>query len=184
MKIILSIILTLLALSNALIFAISYLFPYVQPPVVQYVKPVINQEKQLYDLLNTIRTGDVNIEYLKLSFGNNEDTRGHYNDHSITISKDLGVDDSRRTLAHEYLHFVWFEVMTEVDRTRLGDALNAAYAKDPDMQIRMDIYIQNGIFNDSELFSIYCTESTDSYMLAIVQDCNKYIDRSKIVLTR
>jgi len=184
MKIILSIILTLLALSNALIFAIPYLFPYAQPTVVQYVKPVIKQEKQLYDLLGTIQTGDVDIEYLELSFGNLGDNRGQYNYYNITIRNNLGINELKRTLAHEYLHFVWFEVMTESERTRLGDALNAAYAKDPDMQIRMDVYIEKGTFQPTELFSIYCTESTDSYMLAIVQDCNKYIDRSKIVLTR
>ena len=74
--------------------------------------------------------------------------------------------------------------MTASKRVDLNEKLEVLLANDPAMQKRVEPYVKIDRLNNSELFSIYCTESTDSYILPILDECNKYIDRSKLVLTR
>lgn len=140
------------------------------------------QEPHLLQLLQSV--GATRIEDLTLTYISEKKydiQLGEYFGSTIQVAQGLTIEQETRTLAHEYLHYVWYKVMTVNDRIELNDKLQVLLANDPAMQKRVEPYVKIDRLNNSELFSIYCTESTDSYMLSIVEDCNKYIDRSKLL---
>ena len=153
----------------------------VLPPKVNNV-PIYN-DVSLQDKLKSV--GAIYADKLILQYADTDNEwRGEYGNGFIIMKEGVREDRELATLAHEYLHYIWLEVMTEDKRVELSGKLEALYAQDKDMQKRMQVYKDRGLLSPTELFSIYCTESTDSYMLTIVDECNKYIDRSKLVLTR
>lgn len=151
--------------------------------VVKKESPV--QEPHLRQLLQSV--GATQLEDLTLVYLDEKKydiQLGEYNGTTVEVAQGLTPDKELRTVAHEYLHYVWYKIMTTDKRIELNGKLQTLLANDAGMQKRVAPYVKIDRLNNSELFSIYCTESTDSYMLSIVDECNKYIDRSKLVLTR
>lgn len=151
--------------------------------VTQVVQEAPEQNTELLSILQSVGaeyTSDLSIVYGELPYN----ARGSYVDSTITIGQIDDPAQKNRTIAHEYLHHVWYTVMTDADIEKLTIKLKALVVNDSAMQKRIQRYVEYGVFNDSELFSIYCTESSDRYILTVVEECGKYIDRSKLVLTR
>lgn len=151
------------------------------PEVELEVKP--EQNAELIAILKSLgaeHTSDLSIVYGELPYN----ARGSYANGTVTIGQIDDPAQKNRTIAHEYLHHVWYTVMSKSERNVLAVELNALLEKDLAMQKRVQGYIDRGFMNDSELFTIYCTESSSSYILTIVDECDKYIDRSQLVLTR
>lgn len=109
------------------------------------------------------------------------DAKAVYSSLTIYVKPGIDLEKSKVVIAHEYLHYIWYEVMTEEQRNTITSKVVGLYAKDVAMQTRTIPYQNTDTLLPTELFSIYCTESTDSYMLSIVDECNKYIDRSKLL---
>jgi len=148
-----------------------------------YVPPI--QDPGLLSELQSLKATHISDIELRYDDPNAVATqKGSYKNKVLTVESSVSDEEEIRTLAHEYLHHVWYTVMTFKEHVNLSDRLTILLANDKDMQTRVSPYTETRTLNASELFSIYCTESTDSYMLSIVDECNKYIDRSKLVLTR
>lgn len=88
------------------------------------------------------------------------------------------------TIAHEYLHYIWYDKMTEDQKASLSSRLIVLYSSDQQAKDRMINYANANKLTPTEMFSIYCTESSDGYIESIVADCNKYINRSMLTLQR
>lgn len=89
--------------------------------------------------------------------------------------------------AHEYLHHVRFTVLDDKTKQKLTSDLIAMYGNDDYMHKRMKEYANAdaGILQPTELFSYYCTESSDRYLRRYVLDaCKAYIDRDAFNLAR
>lgn len=102
----------------------------------------------------------------------------------ITVQSGRDNLETDRIVAHEYLHHIWNSDLTKNDKDMLSSNLPSALASDSFMINRLAGYqgIQTSAF---ELFSFYCTESSDSFISAeVLELCNRYIDRSKLVLLR
>lgn len=144
------------------------------------------QESELLDRLTYL--GGTNTKGLSIVYSSKltDEARGEYDQNTNTIYVLQGREQrlTDRTIAHEYLHFIWDEALSDQERVDIDNKTEALYQRDADMQKRMEYYVGKGSFSYQEVFVIYCTESTDSYMLTIVEVCNKYIDRSKLVLVR
>lgn len=153
-----------------------------QEVVTKTVERKVAQDPHLLTVLKSVgatHTSRLNLSYLTTK--EVEGQRGAYNGNTVQVAQGLEPEQEKTTLTHEYLHYIWSKVMTVDDRIELDDKLQALLANDLAMQKRVEPYVKIDRLNNSELFSIYCTESTDSYMLSIVEDCNKYIDRSKLL---
>lgn len=153
-------------------------------------KAIVKQDPQLLALLVSLgatHTDDLNLAYEGIT---NEKYRGEYlhtDEHengSIRIRTGLDKNQETSALAHEYLHHVWYKVMPDADRNKLWPQLNIMLENDADMKHRTTSYADTNKLSATELFSIYCTESSDGYISPIVDECNKYIDRSKLVFSR
>lgn len=156
-----------------------------QEVVTKTVEQKVTQDPHLLAVLKSVgatHTSRLNLSYLTTK--EVEGQRGAYNGNTVQVAQGLEPEQEKRTLAHEYLHYIWSKVMTASKRVDLNEKLETLLANDAAMQERIKRYIEIDKLNNSELFSIYCTESTDSYILPILDECNKYIDRSKLVLTR
>jgi len=148
-------------------------------------KKVIYQDPKLLSQLESLGatyTSDLGLSYDDPNAVPSQ--KGSYRNKVLTVESSVSDEEEIRTLAHEYLHHVWYQVLSIEKRIDLTVKLETLLQGDKGMQSRVKLYVERDILNASELFSIYCTESTDSYMLSVVDECNKYIDRTKLVLTR
>ncbi len=112
------------------------------------------------------------------------DAKAVYSSLTIYVKPGIDLEKSKVVIAHEYLHYVWYEMMTEGQRSTVTSKVIGLYAKDIATQTRTIPYQNTNTLLPTELFSIYCTESSDKYIATILDDCSKYIDRSKLVLVR
>jgi hypothetical protein len=87
-------------------------------------------------------------------------------------------------IAHEYLHYIWYQRLSREDKDRLSSKLIALYSSDAEMRLRVENYLSSDKLIPTELFSIYCTESSDVYVVSILNDCNRYINRSSLSFIR
>jgi hypothetical protein len=155
-------------------------------PVITNVPPAITytQDPTLLGVLASVGATDIsklNIFYKELD---NQDYRGFYSGNTIQIKPGLDTEQEKRTVSHEYLHYIWYKVLTFDKTTELSSKVIELYIHDIDMQKRVSAYTDRNMLNTSELFSIYCTESSDSYSNILTDDCNKYINRWSLTLTR
>jgi hypothetical protein len=87
------------------------------------------------------------------------------------------------TLAHEYLHYAWGNLMSNGDKSLARSLSMDIYGRDDSLRN----HLENGsglsnVFEGVEQFAYYCTRYTDQYIgYDLVAVCNKYIDRSKLV---
>lgn len=149
--------------------------------------PVIQRPEQNAFLLEALlSTGVKNTEEISLVLHESlpNDARGYYGVKTISIKAGLDYEQTRRTVTHEYLHYIWYEVMTDEERLALSDKVLQAYSRDEEMKPRVAGYIAAGDLTSTELFSIYCTEVNDQIIASFVDECNKYFDRSTIQLLR
>lgn len=110
---------------------------------------------------------------------------GEYAYSDITIKRGLSVANERATVAHEYLHHVWFTTLDDVTKQRLTSDLITIYGGDPQLRQRSKFYSDSGALQPTELFSMYCTESSDVYLTEyILTECGKYIRRSTLTFQR
>lgn len=104
---------------------------------------------------------------------------------SINVLSGRSLDDTKRTLAHEYMHHIWYTQFDKSEQIILSSKLITAYSGDAQMQNAMQNYIVNNSLEPTEILSSYCTDSSDSYLTPdILTTCNKYINRSALVMLR
>lgn len=158
----------------------------------------IKQDAVLLGYLKDIKatyTSDLNISYINnYNDGRTGDYTPAYNSDSIingtktaaiTILSGRSTDDTKRTLAHEYMHHIWYTKLNRDEQNVLSSNLISSYSKDQGMQAHLLNYSNKGTLTPDELFSAYCADSSDSYLTPeILATCNKYIDRSALVMLR
>lgn len=104
---------------------------------------------------------------------------------SITILSGRSADETKRTLAHEYIHHIWYTKLNRDEQNILSSNLISSYGKDQGMQAHLLNYSNKNTLTPDELFSAYCADSSDSFLTTdILATCNKYIDRSALVMLR
>ena len=172
-------------------------------PVAADYKP--QQDQHLLDRLRTVARDTSLIDKTTIEYVDNYEDGGQRGEHtsqtggastnwqkvsSITVGRNLSQEEELRTLTHEYLHVVWVQ-FGNIDKysddfvPKLSGELTSLYDNDQWMHQRMQWYVDNGTFSANELFAIYCTESSDSYLSAdILTQCSTYIDRSKLTFVR
>lgn len=112
-------------------------------------------------------------------------TTGDFLYGTLTVKRGQDKNEEKTMIAHEYLHHVWFVLLDEPTKQNLTSHLITLYGKDVWMQDRVRDYSDNGILQPTELFSYYCTESSDSYLTTYVKDtCNAYINRASLLMVR
>lgn len=113
------------------------------------------------------------------------DTAGNWSYGVLTVKQGIVGHQLDVTVAHEYLHHIWFKALDDGTKVKLTSDLIAIYGKDPAMQERVKSYAEKQTLQSTELFSYYCTEVADQHLSQYVLDtCNKYIDRSVLTFTR
>jgi len=129
-----------------------------------------------------LSTEPVSLYYVK-NYTDHIWAAGQYDNYkkAITVKSDTHLDDQHTTLAHEYLHYVWYRDKLDKD-TRLVSELTTFYRSNHDLQFRMKDYAPD-LTKPTEFFSFGCTEFTNRHLTPyIVDKCNQYIDRSKLRL--
>ena len=112
-------------------------------------------------------------------------TTGDFLYGTLTVKRGLDKNEEKTMIAHEYLHHIWFAVLDEPTKENLTSHLITLYGKDLWMQDRVKEYSDGGILQPTELFSYYCTESTDGYLTTYIKDrCNSYVNRANLVMLR
>lgn len=165
-------------------------------PVTPTKKPYVykpEQDKHLRSVLLAVAEDDTFAKTIAIKYSNDlEDLergvsteifdKNKVNHPQLYIAPGLGATQERTTVAHEYLHVAYGKAPNQ--DAVIAD-LNALYANDAYMQQRMAAYVARGIFSPTELFSVYCTESSDSYLTAtVLRACNTLIDRSSLTFSR
>jgi len=181
MKVLLSTIVAILAMANLFVFYEVVKTAYVPVPIVQSVQ--YKQDPELIEVLYSLGAEHTNFSLAyndELPFG----ATGRYSAEGLEVARVNDPEKLKRLLAHEYLHHVWYSHTTPEKKRELENELFSIYKNDPATQNRMIRYIELDLLSATELFSIYCTEVNDSYILSIVDECNKYIDRSTLTLLR
>ncbi len=111
---------------------------------------------------------------------------GYYHDKTriININKNVSEDKLKTALAHEYLHFIWFEPESLLSTDgKLHSELVKLHGNANFHNHIKSKYIDKGLYHTSELFSFACTEFPDNKLEAYtLEQCNKWIDRSKLVI--
>lgn len=112
-------------------------------------------------------------------------TNGKYLYGQMTILRSTETQDLPRVVAHEYLHHIWYSVLDESTKVKLTSDLISLYGNDSGIRNRTTAYVDSQKLQATELFSFYCTESTDGYMTTYVRsECDKYINRSAFLMRR
>lgn len=143
---------------------------------------VVLRDNYLYSVLNKVAikgTKNINILY----YDYKDDTIAEYYDDTKTIYVDSNIDEDivYKVIAHEYLHYVW-NSLSKYDLDYIDNTVSSINVNNPALTYRVSIYKDLGLLNNSELFSIYCTELDDSTIPSLYKICNKYIDRDLLEL--
>ena len=89
-----------------------------------------------------------------------KDPDGTYDDikHEIVIRKGLSDSAEKELLAHEYLHFMWYEPETLLYRdVYLANDLMAVYENNEKLKNQLEIYKKHNRVSTTELLSYSCT---------------------------
>lgn len=109
--------------------------------------------------------------------GNSSDKDGR----TIHIFRGLSYEEKKTFLAHEYLHYIWFNSAALQWDNTLEARLMGMYANNWQLRDRLTGYANRGMLNLTELFSYACTEFSDRYVdKYIIDQCNKWVNRSKL----
>jgi len=99
-----------------------------------------------------------------------------------TIYVKIGAMPDREiiTIAHEYLHYIWNRVLSQTEQDTIMSTSQSLIDQDWYLSGYMDFRKSHNTYSDREIFPVICTERPDQYISAMVDTCNKYIDRSKL----
>lgn len=112
-------------------------------------------------------------------------TTGEFMYGMLTVKKGLVPEELKTVVAHEYLHHIWYTEIDEPTKENLTSHLITLYGNDPAMRRQLEEYANKGRLYPTELFSYYCTESSDGYLTTfILKSCNTYIDRPALTFLR
>lgn len=117
----------------------------------------------------------------------NDGTRPNKRLATIGVLKETSSDAQylKTTVAHEYMHHVWYGLLDVASRDKLASDLVSMYSTDQYMQNRTKKYVDEKMLSSTELLSFYCTEESDPYLTpGILSTCNKYINRSVLTMYR
>lgn len=103
---------------------------------------------------------------------------------TIKIKRNNNKTALRTILAHEYLHYVWYENNLDAD-SRLVSDLIALYGRYPEFRQRIagldGHYQASGRLLPTELFSYGCTEISNAKLGSyIAEKCRQYININKL----
>lgn len=103
----------------------------------------------------------------------------------MTVKKGLDPEEEKIVIAHEYLHHIWYSELDETTKENLSSHLISMYGNDLKMHEYMQEYADNGRLYPTELFSYYCTESSDQFLTTyVLSECQKFIKRDQLVFLR
>lgn len=166
------------------------------------IKPPVAQDAHLMQIIADVggdpaKLKDVSVKYVsdyKDGFKNQageyssaEDSKGNFSYGTMTIKQGLDAEEEKVVVAHEYLHHIWFSEL-EHDQVAVRDLtsqLMTLYGQDEWFKTRVATYSDTNMLIPTELFSFYCTESSDQYLTPyVIEQCNKYINRSTLKFIR
>ncbi len=195
----------------AIIFIFSYIISYTNSQLSTagneqvasaFTVPTLARNENIDSILRSIGASDDEIIKFSTKYVNDFDTKiindqlGLYQTYiNVTDGTFLygemhiksGQDPSqeRTMIAHEYLHHIWYAALDAETKSKLESDLISIYGNDPAIRTRTVSYTSAQTLKPTELFSYYCTESSDGYLTAyILEQCNKYINRSSLHLAR
>lgn len=98
---------------------------------------------------------------------------------TIDVNPGQGDRETFLSLAHEYYHYQWKEILTDNERLDIGNKLIEFYNGDQWLQKRMKPYDDQGCKDDcftNELHSVMCTE-IPSYVITdeFINYCNSVV---------
>lgn len=113
------------------------------------------------------------------------DSTGKWSYGVLSAKQGTSGNDLTSIIAHEYLHHIWFRSIDEPTREKLTSDLIAMYGNDELMHRQVESYADTQTLQPTELFSYYCTGSSDTYLSSyVLSECNKYINRSALQFAR
>lgn len=164
------------------------------------IKPPAEQDAHLMQVIATVggdtaKLKDVSVKYVadyKDGFQNQageymsyDDSKGNFSYGTLTVKQGLDVEEEKVVTAHEYLHHIWFSELDEQTQRELTSQLMTLYGQDDWFKTRVATYSDTNMLIPTELFSFYCTESSDQYLTPyVIEQCNKYINRGALKLIR
>lgn len=160
--------------------------------------PQLEQDPQLLNILESVGvdTSDLNnLSIVYIDSYQDETMDGEYepitDDNNvflhgkITVKRGQGPEVEKATVAHEYLHYIWDASIDVATQEELTSQLITLYGKDTQFQDDIIDYSESNSLLPTELFSFYCTESSDEFLTEfIINQCNEYIDRSTLEFLR
>jgi hypothetical protein len=164
------------------------------------IKPPAEQDAHLMQVISavggdTAKLKDVSVKYVadyKDGFQNQageymsyDDSKGNFSYGTLTVKQGLDVEEEKVVTAHEYLHHIWFSELDEQTQRELTSQLMTLYGQDDWFKTRVATYSDTNMLIPTELFSFYCTESSDQYLTPyVIEQCNKYINRGTLQFIR
>lgn len=162
------------------------------------IKPLTNQDSHLMGVVASVGGDTSKLENVSISYIDSykekdmageytpyNDSDGKFSYGTITVKKGLSSEEEKVVVAHEYLHHIWgTQIEPSVIRS-LTSQLMTLYGKDDWFKTRLATYSDTNILIPTELFSFYCTESSNQYLTQYVIDqCNTYIKRDTLQFIR
>lgn len=148
------------------------------------VPRIQSTDKQLVELGKTIGLKHIDKVTIRTEESHKKELYGYYDDRSrsIHINKNQSDDRLKTALAHEYLHFIWFEPESLLSTDgKLSSELVKLHNIPRFFNHIKTKYIDENIYHTSELFSFACTELKDDQLEPYtLSQCNKWVDRSKL----
>ena len=187
---------TLLLLTLAVLIGIFSLYTFSIVSVNTTKRPVVSQQIIYQDQVILEKLKSIGAKYTdKVSLEYVDDINslfatykrypsavsGLYDSNRQTIYIKNGITSHETTIiAHEYLHYVWYSYISQSEKNTIIELSKQIIAQDKYLSNRIQSRISNDTYTDDELFPMVCTEVPDKNILAMVEICNKYIDRSKL----
>lgn len=171
-----------------------------QQAAASLLPPALTRTEQIDNQLRRIGATDNEINRFSTRYVENfdktvtDEQRGSYQSYTNTLNGEFlygeldiktgtSPEDEQTIVAHEYLHHIWFAVLDQRTKNNLSSHLIGMYGRDGYMRQRVSGYDKAGTLSASELFSYYCTESSDRYLTTYVREsCSKYINRRVLTL--
>ncbi len=163
------------------------------------IVPPLSRDASIDAILSTVGASADQISKFSTAYVNSYDTAGKQGEYKpyinattgkflygkMTILSGVDANQTKADVAHEYLHHVWYAILDEPTKTKLTSDLITMYGNDSPARVRAKWYSDKQILQPTELFSIYCTESTDGYLTDYVRgECEKYINRNAFLMLR
>ena len=150
---------------------------------IEPAKPVVSQDPYLLSILKEVAVGDVSMLNIKFDSFNDSRTLGMYGhvfDKTIFIKSGLSIDYEKEVIAHEFLHYVWREILSEEEKQLIITTSQPLINQDWYLSGYVEYRTGHDTYTIEEIFPIICTERPDQYISTMVETCNKYINRSKL----